>query len=284
MTKMLAFIDGSIYSESVCDHAIWAAAGAPAEIAVFNVLGRRTTDETPTNFSGNLDVEARTALLSELADLDEKRAKLAQQKGRIVLDQAQAHLQAGGLTKVETHLRHGDLVETVLEFQSDADLLVIGKRGEAADFAKLHLGSNLERVVRSISKPILVAARAFRPIKRFLIAFDGGSSAMKAVDHIARTPLFKDLECHLLMAGAESAVARKNLDDAGTILRAGGYQVIADLQPGNADKVIADYVENASIDLLVMGAYGHSRIRNLIIGSTTTQMIRSCMVPVMLFR
>ncbi|MEQ9334216.1 MAG: universal stress protein [Thalassobaculum sp.] len=34
----------------------------------------------------------------------------------------------------------------------------------------------------------------------------------------------------------------------------------------------------------MMGAYGHSRIRSLIIGSTTTQMIRSCMIPVMLFR
>lgn len=284
MTKMIAFIDGSIYSESVCDHAIWAAAGAPTEIAVFNVLGRRTPEETPANFSGNLDVEARSALLTELAELDEKRAKLAQQNGRIVLDQAKEYLAAGGLAKVETHLRHGDLLETVLEFQENADLLVIGKRGEAADFAKLHLGSNLERVIRATNKPILVAARAFKPIKRFLIAFNGGSSAMKAVDSIARSPLFKDLECHLLMAGTESALARKRLDDACTILRAGGYQVNADLQPGNADKVISDYVEKADMDLLVMGAYGHSRIRNLIIGSTTTQMIRSCMVPVMLFR
>jgi len=39
-----------------------------------------------------------------------------------------------------------------------------------------------------------------------------------------------------------------------------------------------------AIDLLLMGAYGHSRIRNLIIGSTTTSMIRSCKIPVLLFR
>ncbi len=32
------------------------------------------------------------------------------------------------------------------------------------------------------------------------------------------------------------------------------------------------------------GAYGHSRIRNLIIGSTTTEMIRSCKIPIVLFR
>ncbi|HCI19813.1 MAG TPA: universal stress protein UspA, partial [Alphaproteobacteria bacterium] len=53
---------------------------------------------------------------------------------------------------------------------------------------------------------------------------------------------------------------------------------------GEPEKVISDHVEQHSIDLLVMGAYGHSRIRNLMIGSTTTQMIRSCLVPVLLFR
>ena len=37
-------------------------------------------------------------------------------------------------------------------------------------------------------------------------------------------------------------------------------------------------------DLLVMGAYGHSRIRELIVGSTTTAMIRTGKVPVLLFR
>lgn len=40
----------------------------------------------------------------------------------------------------------------------------------------------------------------------------------------------------------------------------------------------------AAVDLLVMGAYGHSRIRNLIVGSTTTAMLRSCQIPVLLLR
>ena len=55
-------------------------------------------------------------------------------------------------------------------------------------------------------------------------------------------------------------------------------------QSGEPERVISDHVEKYGVDLLVMGAYGHSRIRNLIIGSTTTQMIRSCLVPVLLFR
>jgi nucleotide-binding universal stress UspA family protein len=53
---------------------------------------------------------------------------------------------------------------------------------------------------------------------------------------------------------------------------------------GVVETAIADYVEDSAIDLLVLGAYGHSRIRELLIGSTTTELLRSCHVPVFCFR
>ena len=86
------------------------------------------------------------------------------------------------------------------------------------------------------------------------------------------------------MVGTDTAEARSQLDDAADLLRAGGYTVNADIEQGQADDAIAKRVETDDINLVVMGAYGHSRIRSLIIGSTTTEMVRSCKVPVMLFR
>lgn len=284
MSGLIALIDGSIYSQSVCDHAAWAATRTGAAVEVLHVLGRRDITSEPVNLSGSIGLGARSALLEELTELDAQRAKLAQKRGRIILDEAKARLHEDGVETVTTRLRHGDLVDTVMEFGADADMIVVGKRGEAADFAKLHLGSNLERVVRSTHRPVLVAARAFKPVKRFLIAFDGGTSAMKAVDHVARSHLFAGLECRLLTVGTDTPEARKRLDDAATLLRAASYDVTADIEPGQPDAVIARRVESDAIDLLVMGAYGHSRIRSLIIGSTTTEMIRSCMIPVALFR
>jgi nucleotide-binding universal stress UspA family protein len=284
MTKLMALIDGSVYSQSVCEHAVWASAGGDASVRLLHVLGRRGASSAPANLSGTLEVDGRDALLDELASLDEQQAQLAQRRGRVILDEAKARLEGAGIGEVVMTLRYDDLIETTLEFEADADLIVIGKRGEAADFAKLHLGSNLERVVRSSSKPVLVAARAFKPIKRFLVAFDGGASAMKAVDHIARSPVFSGLEGQLLTVGQDTAEARSKLDTAVKMLTAAGHSVQADVVSGQADKVIASRVEEGGIDLLVMGAYGHSRIRSLIIGSTTTEMIRSCLIPVMLFR
>ena len=284
MAKLVALVDGSIYSQSVCDHTAWIANRTRAAVEVLHVLGRRETASAPANLSGNITLGARTALLAELSALDEQRAKLAQKRGRAILDDAKTRIEAAGIEGVTTKLRIGDFVESVAELETEAAMVVVGKRGEAADFAKLHLGSNLERVVRSSNKPVFVASRAFKPIERFLIAYDGGTSSMKAVDHIARSELFAGLHCRLLTAGADSEETRKRLDNARTMLEAGGYEVSVDVLPGPPEAVIAQAVDSEGIDLLVMGAYGHSRIRNLIIGSTTTEMIRSCKVPVVLFR
>lgn len=284
MKKIISFVDGSIYTQSVCDHAAWAATRTGASIDVVHVLGRRDISSTPVDLSGTLEAETQATLLKELADLDAQRARLSQQRGRVVVDDAKARLLADGVADVTAKLRNGDIVEAVHELEADADLVVVGKRGSAADFARLHLGSNLERVVRVARKPVLVASRAFQPIGRFLIAFDGGPSVMRAIGHIAAGPLFRGLECRMLMVGHDTPEARSKLEAAAALLRDAGYAVEADLRPGEPEGVISANVESGGINLLVMGAYGHSRIRNLIIGSTTSEMVRLCKVPVMLFR
>ena len=284
MPKMLAFIDGSIYSDSVCDHVIWAAAGDEFDVSLFNVIEGVFTAGGPSNFSGNLGAEAKSKLLVELSELDQKRAKLAQKKARLVLDLARERLVEGGIKNVETHLRNGDFVDTVTEFQDVSEIIIIGKRGEAADFAKMHLGSNLERLIRSTNRPVLVAARAFKPINRILVAFDGGRSSYGAIEYIAANKRYADLECHIVTAGKDGSRGHKQSTHAENVLKKAGISYKVFFERGEPEKVISDHVEQHSIDLLVMGAYGHSRIRNLMIGSTTTQMIRSCLVPVLLFR
>jgi len=284
MTRILGLIDGSPYAQSVCDHIAWIAGKADGTVELLHVIGRRDLASEPVNLSGNIGLGARTALLEELAELDARKAKVAHKRGRLLLDEAKARLNEAGVANVETKLRNGDLIDTVLEFEANADIIVIGKRGEGADFAKGHLGSNLERVVRSTHKAIVIASRAFKPVAKLLIAYDGGSMAMKTVDQVSRSPILDGLGCKVVMAGADTPENRKKLDDAAVILKAAGYAPEVALVQGAADKVISETVEKEGYDLLAMGAYSHSRLRSLFIGSTTTEMIRSCKVPVVIFR
>jgi nucleotide-binding universal stress UspA family protein len=281
--KIVALVDGSIYSASVCDHAAWIAGRTGAPVELIHVLGRREASDMHDH-SGAIALGARTALIEQLAELDAQRAKLISHRGRAILEDAQSLLEEAGVREVTTRLRHGDIVEAVADVEADARVILIGKRGEAADFAKGHLGSNLERIVRASHKPVFVASRAFRPIEKVLVAYDGGASAMKAVDHIARSPLFQGLAVHVVTVGTATPEVKKGLADAKAMLNAAGVEVETSILPGQPDMALAKLVEEARFDMLVMGAYGHSRIRSLIIGSTTTAMIRACKVPVVLIR
>lgn len=281
--KIIALVDGSVYSKSVCEHAAWVALRTGAPVDVMHVLGRREQAGTG-DFSGSIALGARTALLDELSRLDAERARLMQQRGRAIIEDGKAIVAGAGVGHVTARLRIGDLVDTIADQENDASLVVIGKRGEAANFATLHLGSNLERIVRASIKPVLVAARAYREISKVLIAWDGGASSQRAVDHIARNRIFEGLSLTVATVGHPSPEILKSLASARAMLAGAGLDAETVSVPGQPDRALGQMVIEQGFDMVVMGAYGHSRIRTLVIGSTTTEMIRSCKVPIYLIR
>lgn len=281
--KILALVDGSVYSESVCHHTAWIAGRLSASVDVMHVLGRRETG-AGQNLSGALTLGARSALLAELSAADETRARLAQTKGRAILEDAQKILEADGTGPVVPHLRKGDLLEAVREVEPDLRAIVIGKRGEGADFATGHLGSNLERIARASKVPVVVASRSFKPITKVLVAFDGSPSAMKAIERMSKSPVFEGLEITVLYVDNGSGRIGSRMDDAVAALEAAGLTATARTTKGEPDEALQQIVATEGFDLLVMGAYGHSRIRSLIIGSTTTAMVQAVKIPVLLYR
>lgn len=284
MTRILACTDGSVYAESILDHAAWASGrmgGAP--VRVLHVLDRATA-ELPVDRSGALGMGASEELLRELSALDEARGKVSRQRARALLSAAEARLKTAGVAEVTLTQRHGALVDTVVEFETEADLLVVGKRGESANFALGHLGANLERVLRASILPVLVASRAFKPIARFAIAYDGGPTAMKVVEYAARTASLDGLDCELLTVAADASAGRAMLAQPARLLTDAGKEATMTVLQGEPETAIAAHVAAAGVDLLVMGAYGHGRLRNMIVGSTTTALLRSCRIPVLVFR
>ncbi len=283
--NILACTDGSLYSNSVYDHAAWASRQmGGASIHVLHMLNPHHEEPAKANYSGSMGVGARTALLNELVELEAARAKIAQKRGQAILEDATTHLNEAGVSKVVADQWHGKLSDEIAKYEADADLVVIGKRGNNADFEKGHLGSNLERVARSCQHPVLVASRAFDKMDNFVLAFDGGASAKKAVQYVATEALLKGMHCYLLYVGSGNSKVEAALTEAETTLKEAGYEVTIEQRDGDPEKVIGDVVAQDHIDLLVMGAYGHSSIRRLIVGSTTSAMIRTVKIPVLLFR
>jgi len=284
MTHVIACIDGSRITSAVCDYAAWASRRLEAPLNFLHVLGR-SEYPVPADLSGNIGLGSREALLQELAELDEKRSRLALEQGRLMLDAAKARAMANGVASpITSRQRHGELVDTLLELESDIRLLVMGRQGEQGDTAGEHIGSHLENVVRTLHRPILVIPTDYTEPQRILIAFDGSATTRKAVEMVAASPLFRGLPCHVVMVGADKAEAREQLDWAQATLEGSGFEVTASLRAGQVEEVLCGYRTEHDIDLIVMGAYGHSKIREFLVGSTTTKLILQSKIPLLLLR
>jgi len=284
MTKLLVCIDGSAYADNVCIIAAWAAGRMKAEVDLLHILRRHSDYEAPADdHTGAIGMGARAHLLDSLTKVDEERGKLDQKKGKLILAHGEEVLNAAGAKSVNTLHRRGDLVETLLELEESAEIIFVGKRGEHANTDSEYLGSNLEKMARAVHKPLFLVGRKVPDIKRFLIAYDGKENVQKAVDYIASQPLLKGLECHLLTVDSghgatDTTASEEKLSKAGFIV------TVTAEQNAHADKAIADYVAANEIDLLVTGAYSHSRLRSMLLGSTTAALIKECHVPLLLFR
>lgn len=284
MNKVFAFIDGAKQTEAVCDYGIWACQRLQTPLEFLYVIDRHPEKAVVSDFSGSLEFDAMDALLTKLSDLDEQRSKLAQEHGRYILGAARLRALQAGLEYIEIRQRHGSLVETALDIQPDALLYILGQRSPCERTSKTYLDLNSEKIVRVLQRPVLVTTGVFHEPASFMIAFDGSVTSQKMVETIAISPLFKGMACHIVMVLDDTPTHQHSLNWARNTMIKAGFDVLATLKQGDAHMILPDYIVSNGIDLLVMGAYGHSRIRELIVGSTTTALLRTSSVPVLVMR
>ncbi len=283
MNKILVCTDGSDYAQICCRYAAWLAARSGACIDLLYLTDIRQF-EVPfiADLSGSLGIQPYQDIISQLQEMERKKALMIEETSRQVLA-------AGGhTTGINFHHRTGLLVDCLGDFERDVDLVMIGKRGENADFASEHLGSTMERVLRASKKPCLVTSRNFREIGKIMLAYDGGQSCRKALQYLTTEgwPTLGDANFHIttVVENGDEAFAQKCLGEAESVSRAAGYSPVCQLLHGHVEETLSGYVEKEGIDLLVMGAYGHTRIRYLLIGSATTDTILGCKIPVLCYR
>jgi nucleotide-binding universal stress UspA family protein len=282
--KVLACVDQSHFANYVADYASWAAMRMNAPLEFLHILDRHPEVATDVDHSGAIGIDAQENLLSELSGQDEVRSRNAREQGRLFLNGLRERALAAGVESPDVRQRNGSLEDTLLEQEEGVRLFVLGRRGESAQAAQRDLGRNVEQVVRALHKPILTVTDDFTEPRRVMIAFDGGIVTRRGVEMVAASPLFRGLPVHLLMSGKERLDAPQELEWARKKLESAGFETPAMLLPGDAETIIAKTVRERDIDLLIMGAYAHTSLRNLFFGSKTTELLRSFRIPTLLLR
>lgn len=279
MKKVMAYIDGAAYSQDTCNAGIWAAKKLQQPLAFLHAIEKRSTQQMD-NLSGAIGLGARSSLLEELASLDAQHSKVALKLGRELLTQAQELATAEGCTEVEQILRHGSIVDIVKDSEADARLVVIGRSSEAFRA----LGSNIEQIIRQVHTPVLIPNKGFTAPNSFMLAYDGRETADKAVQRIIDGGLLHGMECHLVTVENNKKGLKEKFERTKQRLTDSGFAVKASFLSGNIFTALHDYEAHNDVDLLVMGAFSHSKLASIFLGSNTLKMLEQTTLPLVVLR
>ncbi|KTD71198.1 universal stress protein [Legionella tucsonensis] len=280
--RIIACIDGSLSSTAVCDWASWSSTKLDKPLTLLHALENPSKVAEP-NLTGNIGLGSREKLLEELATLDEQRNKIALQQGKHLLEEALLRVVADNAKDAICLQRHGSLIEILQELEKETALLVIGRKGEQSEKRTSQIGSQLDTIIHTLHCPMLVTIPEFKQPKEVMITFDASKTAHKVLNSIIKNcQLLQDLRCHLVMVNKSSY--QQDFRSAQVQLKDVGINVVASLLEGQVESTLSSYIEEQSIDLLIMGAYGHSRIHQFFVGSTTNHMLHTTKIPLLLIR
>ncbi|PNK59587.1 universal stress protein [Psychrobacter sp. FDAARGOS_221] len=296
---ILACIDGSNVTESVCDYATWYGSQLNLPISLLHVIDVPKSNRH--DLSGAIGMDSRKHLLNELAQLDEQTSRIANQHGEALVKDAKQHIEknlavissnenAQQVPEVHTLLRRGKLLPAIEHFVHDTRVIILGRRGQDHQNDRVNIGSQIESVVRAVDRPIMVCSDAFETPDSYMLAFDGSPTAKKAVQLICENEMAKSLQGHIVMVDHQDSQyenalykAQQQMQDAGLNVSA---HIIESKAAGHKDVVAAltAFRRQHDISFFVIGAYGHSKWRQFFVGSTTTKLLANTTAPVILLR
>ena len=141
-------------------------------------------------------------------------------------------------------------------------------------------------VIRGSVRPVLVAGAKFQEgsdIRNVLIAYDGSSHSARALLAAAELAARPGVDCKLVTVAQSEEIGKEVLAPAEAFLLHHGVtprkQILVGSKPPD---VICELVGAGGVDILVMGAYGHSPIREVLFGSTTERILTHCIANVIL--
>jgi nucleotide-binding universal stress UspA family protein len=277
--SILVALDGSQHAQAGSEYAIWLAERVQA-----TVIGLHVVDVVSIEGSGSFLHDISGSLGFEpYLDFSSKMREALQERGRTLLETFVETARGHGV-RVDTHLATGIVANEVCELARTADLVVVGHRGINEKFSTGLLGGTTESVTRKCPKPVLVTPADFRPITRPLLAYDGSQRAASAMHEAAELTAALGLPLAVLHVGKDEGVAHKALEEARRYLATYRIEPECLMRSGYANETILDVMAEGAYDLLIIGAYGHSRIIEMVLGSTTEYVLRNASWPVFLCR
>jgi nucleotide-binding universal stress UspA family protein len=271
--------DGSDYGKTAIAYGIYIARKLDAQLTGLHVVDiRLIRGPVFTDISGSIGLPPYQEFLPAIeSSLDAKADD--------ILRDFREQCEAAGVHP-ETKKVTGVIDETIIEEgRKCCDWVLLAQRGEHFHIdGGAILGSTAQSVVRRSGKPVLVTPEHFHEIKSMAIAYDGSAPAQKALKLAAELSKQAAWPLSVVMVASDRTSGETLAKKAEAALSAFQIENSTIILAGKEDKALLQFIREGTTDLLVMGAYGHNRLRELLVGSTTSAVIRKSTIPVLLMR
>ncbi|MBU0676475.1 MAG: universal stress protein [Verrucomicrobia bacterium] len=276
--NILVCTDGSDYGNVASKYGVHLAGKLHARILGLHVLDSRMLEgPLMADLSGWIGAQPYGDQLSQFRELMES-------KGEAVIDAFNSACNEAGL-KAEGWLKMGHPTKVILEEEAKSELVILGQKGIHAEFIGDLMGSCVEHVVRNSIKPCLVTGSTFTPVTRILAAYDGSNHASQALSEAVELSSALGVGLAILtVAGDDEAKAHETAQDGLKLAVAHDVAAASLVREGKEAEVILQCAEDEGCNFIVLGAHGHSRIREMILGSTTMFVVNNSNLPVMVVR
>lgn len=183
----------------------------------------------------------------------------------------------------------GVIWEEIISRENDADLVVMGKSLHGPDGDEWGPGYNLKKVAHHSILPILVSTKDHKVGKNLMACYDGKKASLKALQ--VAIDLARKFHSPLHILTVQDTIiddlkwGKKVSEEAVRIARESELtEVIPIIQPWNLIGTILAEIKQLKIDFLLMGAYGDNPLKDLILGSTTDEVLKKTGCPTLLYR
>ena len=280
MKRVIACIDSSPCINALAEAAAWIAKQTGRELVLLQVLDYYPASYHLGEISGVIGFESNAMLLKELAELEQKQSELALSYSNNLLDHiSKLILETHGLHT--THIQEkGDFLEQSFNLLHEDDIVVIGRVGEKSAERNKPLGSNVENFIRSANCTVMTVGDSFKPPTRFIFAYEYSPTCVKMMKRIAQSDLLRLLQCHLVYVGDHPEILR----EPEQYLKDANLDVITEYRYGDVAENILEYQNEHGIQLIVLGAFSHSKIHQFFLGSIATTIFRNAKVPLLVAR
>jgi nucleotide-binding universal stress UspA family protein len=280
--QIVAGIDGSLNSLTAFQYALDLARRVDAEVKVVFVVDSRKTDLPIIYAASHFDYGFERVYIPPEPGLkgfyDRVRGDI-----KTFAENCLAQCSRDAMTaKVPATMvqREGLPSGVLTEEARSGDLLVIGQKGENAHIERAIVGSTTEDVVRSTPRPVLVCPPSFRSPQRVLFPYDGSPVAEGALQFFVNAFGRIWTEMAVLTVTEEMEDSFPYDTELGYLGTHGiPYRLI--VETGKPVDIIPRVAKREAADLILIGAHGRHKIRDYLLGSTASHLIRKSDQPVL---